>query len=90
MASSIWPGGRAVFTQGGGVQRDPLKIFVQLSVLEAMFAEAGGLHKLCPLLCYSDPEDKLLLSLPECEMTGVTGLKSYVTCKRAMQAVGVG
>ena len=64
-----------MFTKAGGVQRNPSKMFVQLSVLVAMFADVGGLCKLYPLLCFSEPEDKLLLSLSEGEKIGVTGLE---------------
>ena len=43
-----------------------------------------------PIVMYfSEPEDKLLLSLSGVEMTGVTGLESRLTYERAMQAARV-
>ena len=39
-ASSLGSGGQA-----GGAQRTPLKVFVEISVLAAVFAEMGGLCK---------------------------------------------
>ena len=89
MSSISGPGGRAVFSQGGGVE-DSLKMFVEASVLTALFAGVGSLWKLRPLLALPEPKDKLLLSLSEGEVTGVMGLEARVTCKRAMQDVGVG
>ena len=69
-----------MFIHAGGALRDLLKIFGQFSVLAAMFAEVGSLYKLYQLLCFSEPEDKLL-SLSEGEMTGMTGLESRVVVR---------
>ena len=71
-------GGRAVFTQAEGAQRNPFML-VQTSMLAAMIAEKCDLSELWPLLSFSEPRDKLLLSLCEGAITSVVGLGPQLT-----------
>ena len=90
--SNSVPGGQGVFSQAGEAEEDYLKMFVEASVLTALFIRVGRLCKLRPLLALLELNDKLLLSLTEgdrCEGAGSMNdlCEWYAECRGGMNVL---
>ena len=65
-------------------------MFVEVSVLAALFAKMGGLCKLRLLQSSVEAGGNLIPSLARCAETSVKELESHVTHEGAMPVAGVG
>ena len=69
-------GGEAVFTQDGGAQTEPLKVFVTDRGLANVLAEVDLCKLKCKMLHLAKMTDKLIQSLLGGKLTGEGGLNN--------------